>query len=147
MKPMKAWGHLAADTGASPADTHSCAPVLPALRRGFCWQDVRQFSQISSDTNRLHLDEDYAATTRFGRCIVHGVLLNGYVTRGTVVGCRLVTLATFFALLATCSRATTLLLFPPWAFASLQSFIGGDCHRTPRRRNGVPQASNQISSR
>lgn len=40
----------------------------------FTADDVRGFAQISGDTNPVHLDEAYAATTRFGRPIVHGML-------------------------------------------------------------------------
>lgn len=40
----------------------------------FTDQDVRQFSGVSTDTNPVHLDETYAAGTRFGRRIVHGML-------------------------------------------------------------------------
>ncbi len=36
--------------------------------------DVRAFAQTSGDTNPVHLDDDYAAGTRFGRRIVHGML-------------------------------------------------------------------------
>lgn len=36
--------------------------------------DVRAFARISGDTNPIHLDEDYAAQTRFGRRLVHGML-------------------------------------------------------------------------
>jgi len=35
-------------------------------------QDITLFAIISGDTNPLHLDEEYAKTTRFGRCIAHG---------------------------------------------------------------------------
>jgi 3-hydroxybutyryl-CoA dehydratase len=36
--------------------------------------DVRAFAQASGDTNPVHLDEAYAATTQFGRRIAHGML-------------------------------------------------------------------------
>lgn len=36
--------------------------------------DIRAFAQASGDTNPIHLDETFAATTRFGRRIAHGML-------------------------------------------------------------------------
>lgn len=36
--------------------------------------DVLQFAKVSGDTNSVHLDEAYAATTQFGKRIVHGML-------------------------------------------------------------------------
>lgn len=36
--------------------------------------DVRAFAQASGDTNSIHLDDDYAATSLFGRRIAHGML-------------------------------------------------------------------------
>lgn len=37
-------------------------------------EDVRGFARITGDTNSIHLDDTYAATTPFGRRIVHGML-------------------------------------------------------------------------
>jgi 3-hydroxybutyryl-CoA dehydratase len=37
-------------------------------------QDVEAFAQITGDINPVHLDEAYAATTRFGKRIAHGML-------------------------------------------------------------------------
>jgi acyl dehydratase len=34
--------------------------------------DIKLFAIISGDTNPLHLDPEYAKTTRFGQCIAHG---------------------------------------------------------------------------
>jgi len=42
--------------------------------------DVRSFAAASGDTNRLHLDDEFAAKTRFGERIVHGVLTTGVVS-------------------------------------------------------------------
>ncbi|WP_247003637.1 CBS domain-containing protein [Halosolutus gelatinilyticus] len=42
--------------------------------------DVEAFADVTGDTNRLHLDGAYAAETRFGRPIVHGVLANGVIS-------------------------------------------------------------------
>ncbi len=43
-------------------------------------QDVRTFALASGDTNRLHIDEEYAKQTRFGRRIVHGTLVSGLIS-------------------------------------------------------------------
>ena len=43
-------------------------------------EDVRTFAAASGDTNRLHLDDEYAAETRFGRRIVHGTLVGGLIS-------------------------------------------------------------------
>ncbi|GAB4518501.1 MAG: MaoC family dehydratase [Anaerolineae bacterium] len=43
-------------------------------------EDVRLFAQITGDTNPVHLDEAYAATTQFGRRIAHGMLTTSIVS-------------------------------------------------------------------
>jgi acyl dehydratase len=42
--------------------------------------DVRAFAEISGDVNPIHLDDAYAATTRFGRRIAHGILTGSIVS-------------------------------------------------------------------
>lgn len=37
-------------------------------------EDVRAFAALSGDTNPVHLDEAYAASTPFGKPIAHGML-------------------------------------------------------------------------
>ena len=37
-------------------------------------EDIRTFAALTGDHNPIHLDDDYAATTRFGRRIAHGML-------------------------------------------------------------------------
>ena len=63
------------------------------MRKTIADEDVRAFAELTGDRNPVHLDEVYAASTRFGRRIAHGmlgaslisaVLANELPGRGTV---------------------------------------------------------------
>jgi acyl dehydratase len=41
---------------------------------------VRTFAELTGDTNPVHLDEEYAATTPFGRRIAHGMIAAGLIS-------------------------------------------------------------------
>lgn len=43
--------------------------------------DVRAFADITGDDNPLHVDPEFASTTRFGKPIVHGVFLAGIISK------------------------------------------------------------------
>jgi 3-hydroxybutyryl-CoA dehydratase len=49
--------------------------------------DVRRFAELTGDDNPVHLDAGYAATTRFGERIVHGILTAGLIS--AVIGTQL----------------------------------------------------------
>ena len=42
---------------------------------------VKQFAEMSGDTNPIHLDEEFAKTTRFKRRIAHGMILGALCSR------------------------------------------------------------------
>jgi 3-hydroxybutyryl-CoA dehydratase len=42
--------------------------------------DVQVFAEVTGDTNPVHLDADYAATTSFGQTIAHGMLTAGFIS-------------------------------------------------------------------
>lgn len=77
-----------------PLDDPSSAerPIPPigtraSVTRTISDEDIRTFAEITGDTNPLHLDDAYAATTRFGGRIAHGMLTAGLIS--TIVGTRL----------------------------------------------------------
>lgn len=50
-------------------------------------QDIVDFARVSGDSQPLHLDEDFAAKSRFGGRIAHGMLSAGYIS--ALLGTRL----------------------------------------------------------
>lgn len=48
--------------------------------RNVTFEDIQEFARVSGDTNPLHRDEAYAAKTRFGERIAHGMLSAGYIS-------------------------------------------------------------------
>jgi len=45
-----------------------------AISKTITDDDIRKFADASGDHNPLHLDEEFARTTRFGQRIAHGML-------------------------------------------------------------------------
>jgi acyl dehydratase len=41
---------------------------------------IRKFAEVSGDFNPIHLDEEFAAETRFGRRIAHGMLSGAFIS-------------------------------------------------------------------
>jgi 3-hydroxybutyryl-CoA dehydratase len=41
---------------------------------------IRGFAALTGDTNPVHLDDDYAAGSRFGRRIAHGMIAAGLIS-------------------------------------------------------------------
>lgn len=50
------------------------------LERYVSEEAVNAFAAISGDTNPLHLDETFAATTAFGTRVAHGMLSGSYIS-------------------------------------------------------------------
>ena len=50
----------------------------------FTEEDVARFIAITNDTNKLHVDDAFAAQTRFGRRVLHGMLTASILS--TMVG-------------------------------------------------------------
>ncbi len=53
---------------------------IASVSRVITDETVREFAELSGDTQPLHLDDGYAAGTRFGQRIAHGALLVGMVS-------------------------------------------------------------------
>ena len=55
-----------------------------AFSKTFTEDDVQRFIEITGDTNPLHVDESFAAGTKFGRRVIHGMLTASILS--TMVG-------------------------------------------------------------
>ena len=51
-------------------------PVIHHIRQA----QIAKYADASGDDNPLHLDEEFAATTPYGRTIAHGMLLLAFVS-------------------------------------------------------------------
>lgn len=51
-----------------------------SLRRAFSQDDLDRFAALSGDDNPIHVDPAFAAASKFGRTVAHGVLLVTVVT-------------------------------------------------------------------
>lgn len=47
-------------------------------------QMVRDFAKVSGDNNPIHIDETFAATTKYQKRIAHGMLLGALISRALV---------------------------------------------------------------
>lgn len=60
----------------------SGAPEIE-FERSFSQEDFNLFAELSGDSNPIHIDPAFAATTRFERTVAHGLLLCS-VLRGLI---------------------------------------------------------------
>lgn len=54
-----------------------------SIVRSFSQDDFDCFARLSGDNNPIHVDPEYAASSRFGRTVAHGLLLCS-VLRGLI---------------------------------------------------------------
>lgn len=58
-----------------------CIGQKASAKKTITDEDVQDFARISGDYNPVHLDEEYASKTRFGRRIVHGILVSSLISK------------------------------------------------------------------
>src|ERR1700741_648739 len=56
-----------------PGDTAS-------VTKTFTQEEIEKFADLSGDHNPIHLDEEHAKGTRFGRRIAHGMLTSSLIS-------------------------------------------------------------------
>jgi len=63
------------------------AGSLPEVVRTLTQEKINRYASASGDHNPLHVDPGFAAGTRFGGTIAHGMLLLAYVSEMLTAGC------------------------------------------------------------
>jgi acyl dehydratase len=64
---------------AQTGDSHTTTRKITA-------QDIETFADLVGDHNPVHLDETFAASTRFGRRIAHGMISAGLISAAIANG-------------------------------------------------------------
>src|SRR6476469_11224303 len=87
---------MAGSAPVRPESPWPCAPfsfdelqvgMRETLLRTVMETTVNQFAEVSGDVNPIHLSDDYAANTRFGQRIAHGLYTASLIS--AVIGTRL----------------------------------------------------------
>ena len=65
------------------ADNKICVGDSAVLEKVFTKEDILSYVKASNDANPIHVDEEYAKESRFGKCIVQGMLVAGLIS-GTI---------------------------------------------------------------
>ncbi|MDQ6826101.1 MAG: MaoC family dehydratase [Candidatus Eremiobacteraeota bacterium] len=74
-------------SGGFPVGVHFEEGQHASLSRKVTLSDVEAFARVSGDHNPMHLDETFAAASRFKKRIAHGLLSVSYIS--AVLGSRL----------------------------------------------------------
>lgn len=53
---------------------------LPRVEKLVSQEQIKRYAQASGDFNPVHLDEEFAATTTFGRIVAHGMLILAFLS-------------------------------------------------------------------
>lgn len=51
-----------------------------SMKKVFSTEEVKTFAELSFDRNPIHLDQEYAEQSRFGKRIVHGFLVGSLIS-------------------------------------------------------------------
>ncbi len=54
--------------------------ALPAIEKTVTLDQIRRYSQASGDFNPVHLDEEFAAQSSFGRIVAHGMMTLAFLS-------------------------------------------------------------------
>ncbi|MEX0763449.1 MAG: MaoC family dehydratase [Dehalococcoidia bacterium] len=67
-------------TGVSHISPQSPGDLLSSISREVTQERVEAYAEAARDFNPIHLDEQFAAGTQFGRRIAHGMLILAFVS-------------------------------------------------------------------
>ena len=54
--------------------------ALPAIEKTITHDQIRRYSHASGDFNPVHLDEEFAAQSSFGRIVAHGMMTLAFLS-------------------------------------------------------------------
>ena len=74
-------------------DADEIREAMRCIKRGLKAEYVREvtpeliatYAEVSGDHHRLHVDEEYAASTSYGRRIAHGSMLVGFMSTASTI--------------------------------------------------------------
>lgn len=65
---------MPADASTHASSSWAVGHVIPPVRRSIRRENIDSYRSASGDHNRIHYDDEFAASSRFGGVIAHGML-------------------------------------------------------------------------